>query len=655
MIIINSQQVKKYHGAQLVLENATFEIHEGERVGLVGRNGSGKSTLLRLIAKSEKQDEGQLTVRKEMKIGYLAQIPDEWERITVYEALASGFRAVMADKAQMTQLELRMAEPATVADGDLLESLLGQYASLQERFERAGGYELDARIDQVTTGLGISRAYYDRSFATLSGGEKTKVGLAALLVQSPELLLLDEPTNHLDMACVEWLEQFLNVYAGACLIVSHDRTFLDRVVTKIIDLEDGETSVYHANYTGYVKEKEERLLRQFAEFQEQQKQMKKMKETIRQLEEWGRVGGNEKFFRRAQSMQKALDRMEKLKRPVMDRRHAEFGIQQADRSGKRVLHFEAVNKAYGEKQVLRQADGLLEYGERIMLLGPNGAGKSTLVKLMLGQEQPDSGKLELGARVDVGYLAQEEHRADERQTVLGYYREQAGMEEGEARSRLARYLFYGADVFKQVGQLSGGEWTRLRLALLVLKKPNLLILDEPTNHMDIASREALEEALEEYPGTLLAITHDRYFINRLAEKIWELEQGRITVYHGDYDHYVALRKQQGSVEQPDLSSGRGAGRTTASSAAANHSDEERAAERMAAKATKSEQGRRERLEKNIAEAEAQLLVLDEQLAIAGGTSDAGELARLWTAREVAQQQLDRLFEQWMELEEPALE
>ncbi|MFC4100586.1 ribosomal protection-like ABC-F family protein [Paenibacillus xanthanilyticus] len=659
-LMINSQQAKKYHGAQLVLENATFEIHDGERIGLVGRNGSGKSTLMRLIAKAEKPDEGQLTVRKDATIGYLAQIPAEWESRTVYDALAFGFQALLECREQMRALEAAMSGPDAAASGDL-DALLRQYAKAQERFEQGGGYELDARIDAVASGLQIDRAVYARRFGTLSGGEKTKIGLASLLVRRPELLLLDEPTNHLDLAGIEWLESFLKQYSGACLIVSHDRTFLDRVVTKIIDLEDGETTVYHGNYTWYAKEKEERLLRQFAEFQEQQKQIKKMKETIRQLEEWGRVGGNEKFFRRAASMQKALDRMEKLKRPVLERRGAAFDLRQADRSGSRVLHFDDVRKAYGGNQVLRGADGLLEYGERVMLIGGNGAGKSTLVKLLLGHEQADAGVLQWGARVDIGYLAQQDYPEDGKMSVLAYFREAAGLEEGEARSRLAKYLFYGADVFKQVGQLSGGEWTRLRLALLVLRKPNVLILDEPTNHMDIASKEALEEALDDYPGTLLAITHDRYFINRLAEKVWVLEQGRITAYLGGYDDYEAERGRRKATESGEtepvgagVHTAREADSPSESDATSSHAQTRAVSGDGASvrpdRKSKPNLALRERLERKIAQAEERLARLDEALSGERVSGDHAETERVWTQRETEQQELDRLYERWLALE-----
>ncbi|MBA2942983.1 ABC-F family ATP-binding cassette domain-containing protein [Paenibacillus sp. CGMCC 1.16610] len=644
MLMINGQNIKKYHGAQLVLADVTFEIHEGERIGLVGRNGSGKSTLLRLISKMEKPDEGLLTVRKDTRIGYLAQIPTEWESGTVYDVLAASFAELLECRAAMTELEQRMSEPA--ADGQL-DQLLGRYAQLQERFEREGGYELDARIDQVATGLRIAREVYERSFTSLSGGEKTKIALASQLIGKPDVLLLDEPTNHLDLFGVEWLEEYLTHYEGACFIVSHDRYFLDRVVTKIVELEDGESSTYLTSYTGYMKEKEVRLLQQFADYQEQQKVIKKMKETIKQLMEWGRIGGNDKFFRRAASMQKALDRMEKLKRPVLDPKAAEFGLKLDDRSGKRVIVFDDVSKRYGDKVLLRKASGLLEYGEKVMLLGHNGSGKTTLLKMLLGEVQPDGGELEIGARVDIGYLAQQEYPEDQKKTVLAYFCEEAKLEEGEARSRLAAYLFYGADVFKPVSSLSGGEWTRLRLALLVLRKPNLLILDEPTNHMDIVSREALEEALEEFPGTVLAVTHDRYFINRLSQKIWELDQGRITVYLGSFDDYKAkstqLRAAQArKADAAPVTKSAGAGSKAAAAKAEPH-----VASAPRGKSRSTAAFARERLERDIAEAEARLGGLDQALE----NPAPEELSRLWAEREAAQEDLDKLYAEWIQLEE----
>ncbi|MFB0843034.1 ribosomal protection-like ABC-F family protein [Paenibacillus oleatilyticus] len=641
-MIVNCQNIKAYHGAQLVLEDVNLDIQQGERIGLIGRNGSGKSTLLQLIAGRLRPDAGQLTVRKGTRIGYLTQIPAEFEGRTVYDVLALGHQELLECRLKMAELEKLMSEPGASGSLDRLAGWLEQYAALQEKFEREGGYELDAVIERVADGLRIDRGSYTQTYATLSGGEKTRINLASQLIRKPELLLLDEPTNHLDLHGVEWLEDYLTQYDGSCLIVSHDRYFLDRVVTKIVELEDGESQSYFTNYTGYMKEKEARLLQQFADYQEQQKKIKKMMETIKQLETWGRIGDNGKFFRRAASMQKALDRMEKLKRPVLEAKSADFGLTQADRSGRKVVTLEGIGKSYGSRKLLDRVDGALAYGDKVVLIGKNGSGKSTLVKLILGEEAVDEGRFEWGARVDIGYLAQQEYPDGPKKSVLDYFRSEAGLEEGEARGILAKYLFYGPDVFKSVNLLSGGEWTRLRLALLVLRKPNLLLLDEPTNHLDIASREALEEALETFPGTVFAISHDRYFINRLAGRIWELDHGRITVYLGNFDEYQEKRKQRGGS---GVQSGAVASPATVKAKSAVPAAPQSRSNGRGKAADRSRE--RDTLERSIAQAEERLAALDAAMQEQEAGTDALLLSERWAEREVVQEELDRLYEQWL--------
>ncbi|MGU3470636.1 ribosomal protection-like ABC-F family protein [Paenibacillus sp. D51F] len=651
MIIVNAQNVRKYHAAHLVLDGAAFQIQDGEKVGLIGRNGSGKSTLLRLISGREHADEGMLTVRRDARIGYLPQIPEAYESMTVYEVLASGFGSLMKAKEELAGLESRMADPALTPSA--LERLLVRYSEVQEMFEQGGGYDMDTFIDQVASGLQIDRSRDGRTLGSLSGGEKTRVVLASQLVTRPDLLLLDEPTNHLDLKGMEWLEQFLRGYAGCCVIVSHDRYFLDAVGTKMIELEDGEAHTYLSDYSGYLKQKEELLLRQFAEFQEQQKAIKKMKETIRKLEEWGRIGDNEKFFKRAASIRKALDKMEAVKRPVLEPKTAEFSLNPQDRSGKQVIAFERVSKRYGDRILLQGAEGKLLYGEKAVLIGDNGSGKTTLLEMLLGRESADEGELKLGTRLEIGYLAQQEPAAEPEKSVLDYFRTEAGMEEGEARHLLARYQFYGAAVFRPLKALSGGEWSRLRLALLVRKRPNLLLLDEPTNHLDTASREALEEALEEFPGTILAVSHDRYFINRIAGRVWELSGGRIVSWNGNYDGYKAEQvKLQAASDlfREDKAPHRGEG-------AAPQVKPTLSGERMAAKSGSKENGKKteqlakqkEQLEKDIALLEARIAAAAAELELLAVNGSPAELEKRWKEREMNEQQLAGLMDRWLEL------
>ncbi|WP_338555724.1 ABC-F family ATP-binding cassette domain-containing protein [Paenibacillus sp. KS-LC4] len=659
MIIVNIQQIKKYHAANLVLDGLTLQLQEGEKVGLIGRNGSGKSTLLRLIAGHEQVDDGMLTVKRDLLIGYLPQIPAAFDSLTVYEVMAYGFRELTACRQEMSELEREMAGEEAANDAVKMERLLNMYAAAQEKFEQGGGYDMDTAIDQVASGLRIDRNYDQRSFGSLSGGEKTRIVLASQLVVRPALLLLDEPTNHLDLKGIEWLEQFIQHYEGACVIVSHDRYFLDAVGTKMIELEDGEAHTYHSNYSGYLKEKEERLLQQFAEFQEQQKVIRKMKETIRQLEEWGRVGGNEKFFKRAASIRKALERMETVKRPILERNTAEFELMPLDRSGRHVISFEGLTKQFGERMILREAEGSLLYGEKVVLLGDNGSGKTTLFKLLLGELQPDSGQVEQGTRLEIGYLAQQEPLKDNKQTVLEYFRLEGGLEEGEARNVLAKYLFYGTDVFKPLAALSGGEWSRLRLALLVRRKPNLLLLDEPTNHLDVASREALEEALEEFPGTVLAISHDRYFINRLAKRVWELGHGKVAAYIGNYDDFKAKREERiqanstGKGMQEAASGARNekkrSNRSTAAAEAPATKQKTRRENAAAHSSTLKYKTKLEHVEQDIAKLEAEIAIADAELEQIERMGETANLEQKWTEREELQARLDQRLEQWLEL------
>ncbi|HFU7089857.1 TPA: ribosomal protection-like ABC-F family protein [Bacillus cereus] len=531
MTICSVNNVTKSFGGNIIFENISLEIKNGERVGLVGRNGSGKTTIFQLLTGMESLDAGAIHMKKGTRIGHVAQIPKFDEDMTVYDVLSSAFKAEKELEREMRTLEKDMAEER---EPSALQKLMERYGVIQEKFAFLGGYEIDANIMKVANGLQVIELF-PRSFLELSGGEQTKVSLAYMLLQKPDLLLLDEPTNHLDLFAVEWLEQFLKEYNGTVVVISHDRYFLDEVVTKIFDLEDGEIHVYHTNYSRFVEEKEERLLQEFQAYQEQQKKIKKMKEAIKRLREWANQANppNEGLHKRARSMERALERMEKLKKTILERKQMGLQFEGQERSGKDVVVMKEVSKGFAEHLLFNEANLHVRFQERAAIVGRNGTGKTTLLKLLLEEIEPDAGEIRIGSSVKIGYLSQHAY-GNMKSNVLEAFRECVAVTEGEARHILAKFLFYGPAVFKKVTQLSGGEKMRLRLAQLMYQDINFLILDEPTNHLDIESREVLEEALEQYNGTILAVSHDRYFLNKLFEKTYWIDECKLFEFAGNY-------------------------------------------------------------------------------------------------------------------------
>ncbi|MFC4559246.1 ribosomal protection-like ABC-F family protein [Virgibacillus kekensis] len=533
MIVCSVNKVAKMYGGNTIIEDISFEIKEKERIGLVGRNGSGKTTLIRLLAGEETPDSGKIHWKKGAAIGYLKQTPDFHDETTTREVLSTAFDALLKMEGKMKQLETDMAvEP----NADQLNKLIAEYGVLQDQYTIGGGYEIEANIDKIVHGLNIHHLL-DQPFAKLSGGEKTKVGLGLMLLTQPDLLLLDEPTNHLDLMAVEWLGNFLKEYSGTVLVISHDRYFLDEVVNKVIDLEDGEVATYHTNFSGFVKEKEEKLLREFQAYEEQQKKIKKMKEAIKRLRDWANraTPPNADLHRRARNMERALERMEKLRRPVLNRKKMNLEMEESERSGKDVIMLTDVSKWFGAKLLFEEVNMQVFYQDRAAIIGENGTGKSTLIKMILQQVEADHGEIRVGSNVKIGYLSQNIFSDIEDETVIETFRSEVNVSEGEARHILARFMFYGYAVFQKVSQLSGGERMRLRLAQLMYQDINVLILDEPTNHLDIESREVLEEALEDFQGTMLAVSHDRYFLNKLFDKIYWIESRQVHHFEGDYN------------------------------------------------------------------------------------------------------------------------
>ncbi|MGG0670962.1 ribosomal protection-like ABC-F family protein [Lederbergia citrisecunda] len=531
-MICTIQQVSKMLGGNTIFENLSLDIKTGDKLGVVGRNGSGKTTLFKLIADVERPDTGRIHFKKGSKIGYLSQIPSFEQPVTGYDVLQSAFSELRTIQQQLSEMEMELSNPDT-AD---MERLLLRYGQLQDEFVRRDGYAMDSEIEKIINGLQL-RTFVEQEFSQMSGGEQTKIMLGKLLLTEPDLLLLDEPTNHLDLFAVEWLEAYLTEYAGTVVIISHDRYFLDNVVTKIADLEDGELHLYYGNYSSFTQEKEERLLREFQDYEEQQKKIKKMKEAIKRLRIWANEANppNAGLHRQARNMERALERMEKVRKPLIDPRKMALSFEAAPRSGKEVVIMQEAVKSFGTNELLLGANLQVLWKDRAAIVGRNGSGKSTILKMLLGELAPDKGMCKLGSNVKVGFLSQHFAIGDPKARLLDVFRKDVGVEEGEARHILAKFMFYGPDVFKRIGDLSGGERTRLRLAQLMHQDVNFLVLDEPTNHLDIESREVLEDALEDFPGTLLAVSHDRYFLNKLFSRTAWLEDGMMTMFEGPFD------------------------------------------------------------------------------------------------------------------------
>ena len=543
MIELSLNNVEKYFGANRVLKNITFEVNKGERIGIVGRNGCGKSSVLKLIYGTENLDNGSISIRRGASIGYLEQIHGFEEGSTVREILNIAF-----DELSMLERKMKSLESIMSDEREDISRLLSQYSELQQNYEVLGGYDKEEKLSKVCEGLKFKESFLDRSFDLLSGGEKTTVVLGKILLENPEILLLDEPTNHLDMESLEWLEEYLRNYKGTVIIVSHDRYFLDNVITKTIEIEDLISTSYKGNYSAYVKEKEDNLLQQYELYKVQQKKINSMEKSIKTLRDWANRSGKEKFYRRAFSMQKRLEKMDKVDKPKTEKVNMHITLSQGDRSAQEVIKVRSASKRFEDKTLFDEGDLLVRFKERVALIGANGSGKSTLLKTLLKEESLDSGVSEIGANVKLAYLPQNIIFNNEELTVLECFREDVEILEGKAREYLAKYMFFGETVFKKVKGLSGGERTRLKLSKLLYHEANLLILDEPTNHLDIDSIETLEDTLDEFKGTIFFISHDRYFINKMSSRIVALEGGKFNSYLGDYDYYKVKRDEKEDIK-----------------------------------------------------------------------------------------------------------
>lgn len=546
MIEANINNISKTFGEDLIFENISFDIKTNERIGLIGPNGSGKTTLIKIIYGIENVQTGSVSFRKTTKLGYLDQIPDYEEKIKVIDILEMPFEDVYKIKKEMDDL----SRSFKTLDSNDMEHALKEYSRLTENFELLDGYNIETKINKVCAGLKINDLIRAASFSTLSGGEKTRVNLAKILLEEPSILMLDEPSNHLDLESIEWLENYLKNYSGAVLIVSHDRYFLDNVCKKLVELSTYKAHVYHGNYSYYVIEKERRFLLELKVYLAQQQKIKRMEEQIKRYRIWGVMRDSDKMFKRAKELEKRLSKIQKLDKPKYFNDKMKLKNIDTSRSGKRVLEAFHMYKSFDHLELLKDAHLDLIFQDRLAILGNNGTGKTTLLNMILEDTALDieDRLYKWGSKLNIGYLAQEIAFDDEDVTLIDYFMKEHNVSQNVGRSELAKALFIKDDVLKKIKVLSGGEKSKLKLCSLTFNETNFLILDEPTNHLDIDSREILEEMLIDFKGTILFVSHDRYFIKKIASRIGEIENQHITYYEGDYDYFREMKSR--SIIEP---------------------------------------------------------------------------------------------------------
>ncbi|TVY09802.1 ribosomal protection-like ABC-F family protein [Paenibacillus cremeus] len=643
--------IQKSYGVTSVLSNISLQIEARERIGLVGVNGAGKSTLLQIIAGELSYDSGNIFKAKETKIGYLKQNSGLNSNRSIWDELLSVFASLIDNERELRKLEALMADPDVLADEKKTEDTMQRYAQLSETFRLQGGYEIEAKIRGILNGMGFGDMDPATSCQALSGGQKTRLALAKMLLEAPDLLLLDEPTNHLDIQTLTWLEQYLRSYSGAILVVSHDRYFLDALVDAIYEIERTTSRRYTGNYTRYVELKEAEYEIQLKQFEKQQEEISKMEEFIQ------RNIVRASTTKRAQSRRKALEKMDRLDKPMGDLKRASFSFEVEVPSGREVLDVRNVAVSYdGKKPLVEQVKFQLRRGDTAALIGPNGIGKSTLLKTLIGQHQPDRGSFDWGANVRIGYYDQEQTGLNMNATVLDeLWNMYPHLEEARIRTVLGNFLFSGEDVFKKVGSLSGGEKARVALAKLMLQKANVLILDEPTNHLDLYSKEVLESALIDYEGTLLFISHDRYFLNKMAERMLELSSDGVTDYLGNYDDYVEKKLELAEMEQQRLLAEAAKKATSSAAAASSAGTASESSGYEAGKQAKREERNRQRkleqLEQQIAQLEDAIGALEAELALPEVYNDYVLVQEKNTQLEAKKTELAECYEQWEQLAE----
>ncbi|WP_188623605.1 ABC-F family ATP-binding cassette domain-containing protein [Caldalkalibacillus thermarum] len=639
MLMLRTHRLTKTYAGLPVLTDISLDIQAKDRIGLVGPNGAGKSTLLKILIGETSYDSGEIYRPKDVTVGYLAQDAGLDSSRSIWEEMLTVFQPLIEEEKRLRQMEQLMSQAELRRDQKHYKQLLESYSEAQEAFKNRGGYQYEAKIRNVLHGLRFAHKDYAEPVSALSGGEKTRLALAKLLLKEPDLLMLDEPTNHLDLETLSWLEHYLLSYPGALLIVSHDRYFLDQLTTAIFELHETKITRYQGNYSAFIRQKEQRIAQQLKQYRIQQQDIARAEAFIQ------RNIARASTSKRAQSRRKMLDKMEELKRPRTEQKTARFRFEVKRPSGYDVLQVEDLSIGYDTEHVLaRHISFRANRGDRIAIVGPNGIGKTTLLKTIIGQQPKLAGKIQIGAHVTFGYFAQEHDKLHPHKTVLAeLWDDYPHLPEKEVRSILGQFLFSGEDVDKSVSALSGGERARLALAKLMLQQANTLVLDEPTNHLDIYAKEVLEQALAEFPGTILFVSHDRYFLNRLANKVLALTANGAEMYLGNYDYYVEKRQEQAELrELRQAQDPKAPGKTQQASF-----EVEKARQRELRRLKR----RKEQLEREIEQTEAAIKNLEEQLYSPDVYRDYHKADKVQREIDAAQHTLDQLLEEWAELEE----
>ena len=635
-MILNATNISKSFGSNEIIKDATFLVNEHEKVAIVGVNGAGKTTLLKILTGEESADSGSITLAKDAKLGYLRQINNVDSALSIIDELYTVIEPILNMEKRMSQMQEDMKH----LTGSELEELYSSYTALTHSYELMDGYAAKSRVVGILKGLGFEEIDFDRKINTLSGGQKTRVFLAKLLLEEPDIILLDEPTNHLDLRSIEWLESYLLNYKGAVIIVSHDRYFLDKIVSKVIDIENGNVQMYLGNYTDFSNKKQMLLDAKMKEYLNQQQEIKHQEAVITKLKQFNR----EKSIKRAESRQKQLEKIERVEAPQTYSENMRLSLDISKESGKDVLTVQNLSKSFDQKKLFWDINFEIKRGERVAIIGDNGTGKTTLLKIINGLLEPDTGEVIYGSNVSVAYYDQEHQVLHMDKTLFDELSDTyPEMTNTQIRNILAAFLFTGEDVYKKIADLSGGERGRVSLVKLMLSKANFLLLDEPTNHLDIVSKDVLENALNNFPGTVCYVSHDRYFINKTATRILDLTENRLLNYIGNYDYYI--EKREAVEEAANLTNAEQAEKP----ADVSESKKEWIDNKTALAQKKKVKNALNKCEKEISEIEDKLQSIDEDFANPENASNVGKLMELQKQKEALEKRLDKLMEDWEEL------